>query len=304
MISIIIPTYFPRVSELDRMLRSIARQTFKDFEVIVVDDCTPQPYGEKKKKVCEKYKKHMDISYYRHTPNRGAPYSRNFGARKAKYSYLCFVDDDDELLPERLEVQYGFMSKPENKQYDVTYVWGKEYYEGGKIIELKSKNVGDFRKEILERNFIPMLCGMVTKKAFDAVGGFDEDLTSCQDWDLWVRLAQQNECHYIPKFLIKVYKHGNISIGLWSKGVDGFRSFISKHTQKYLDLDMMKELEYYLRYIFARYIKERRFSDLRSFLGEYKGVTNSFYINFFSRFFLLTYLLVFPFMIKSYLRRL
>ena len=91
--SIIIPVY-NRPQEVDELLESLCSQTFKDFEVVVVEDGST----EKSDSVCEKYKDKLDLNYY-FKPNSGPGPSRNYGAEHSHGDYLIILDSD-VIVPE------------------------------------------------------------------------------------------------------------------------------------------------------------------------------------------------------------
>ena len=95
--SVIIPTY-NRAHMLERAIKSVLAQTYKNFELIVVDDGST----DETKELLSKYK---DIHYYK-IDNSGVSFARNFGVSKSKGKYLCFLDSDDEWLNEKLKAQY------------------------------------------------------------------------------------------------------------------------------------------------------------------------------------------------------
>ena len=99
MISIIIPTY-NRPLLLERLLRSIEKQTFQNFEVLVMDDFSP--HREENKAICLQFPK---VMYICKTENSGPQKSRNMGIKKSQFDILCFTDDDDTWEDTKLEKQ-------------------------------------------------------------------------------------------------------------------------------------------------------------------------------------------------------
>ena len=91
--SVIIPVY-NRPDEVDELLQSLTQQSFKDFEVVVVEDGSSIPCKE----VVEKYQGQLDIHYY-NKPNSGPGQTRNYGAERSQGEYLIILDSDC-ILPE------------------------------------------------------------------------------------------------------------------------------------------------------------------------------------------------------------
>lgn len=118
-VSVIIPTY-NRARLLSRAVSSVLRQTYEDHEIIIVDDCsiddTPQ--------VIQSYADPR-IRSVRHNRNAGLPTSRNTGIQMARGEYVAFLDDDDECLPERLELQSAGLDA--NPNVGLIYGWIEEF---------------------------------------------------------------------------------------------------------------------------------------------------------------------------------
>ena len=108
-ISVIIPTY-NRVNLLNRAINSVLRQTFSDFEVIVVDDSS-----EDDTKAVVETLKDPRIRYICHDENRGAAAARNTGIRVSRGEHIAFLDSDDEWLSKKLELQIDALTK--NPEY-------------------------------------------------------------------------------------------------------------------------------------------------------------------------------------------
>jgi glycosyltransferase involved in cell wall biosynthesis len=223
-VSVIIPTH-NRANLLGRAIKSVLSQTFEDFELIVVDDAstdrTPEVVGS------------IDdgrIRYIRLKKNSGAPIARNTGIKKSRGEFIAFLDDDDEWLPMRLEVQ---LKKFEGLEKSVGVVYGGFYYvsqENGKIL---GRNVPKFRGDVypylLKENFIGSPTLLIRRKCFKKAGLFDPLLTSSQDWDMWLRIAKHYKFDYVNEIIAKYYVHGRqISFNM-NKYIPGRERFINKH---------------------------------------------------------------------------
>ena len=110
--SVIIPVY-NRPDEVDELLQSLTRQSFKDFEVIVVEDGSSIPC----KPVTEKYQELLDVHYY-DKPNSGPGQTRNYGAERSKGEYLIILDSDC-ILPEGY-----FLAVEEELQHEAADAFG------------------------------------------------------------------------------------------------------------------------------------------------------------------------------------
>jgi glycosyltransferase involved in cell wall biosynthesis len=226
-VSIVIPTY-KRPDLLERLLTSIQKQTFVNFEVIVVDDNSPQE--EKYGKVIRKYEDvFASILYLRNDENSGAPYSRNRGILQAKGELIALVDDDDEWYPQKLGKQVDLFEKGE-EDLGIVYTW-TEAWQGNEIKhKYMSQHEGHAIKELLKECFIPSPSVLVRKKALLDAELFDIHMPSCQDWDMWTRiLAQGYKCEVVKSFETIYHKHERESIGTSSRAQKGYEMYYSKH---------------------------------------------------------------------------
>lgn len=222
----VIITTFNRLNLLGRALKSLENQTFKDFEVIVSDDCSDMDVHG----FLENYKKHsqLTIRYRRNSENKGACYTRNEGIKIARGKYIAGLDDDDEFTPNRLEVLFNAY-KPEYS-----------FITSNTTVVKKSGRTTLFKSERLI-NLKDMLWGniagtqVLTEKAkLLELGGFDEELTSAQDADMWLRLIERygpalrlNEPLYI---LHTEHEQGRISTS--KNKIKGLLQAYDKHSSK------------------------------------------------------------------------
>lgn len=227
-VSIVIPTY-KRPDYLDRLLNTIQAQTFQGFEVIVIDDSSPN-YNDYLP-IIEKYTKIFnEFIFMRNETNRGAPYSRNRGILESKYDLIALVDDDDEWLPEKLEKQVRMFEENDNN-LGLVYTWTDAVDEDGKIVyRYRAEFSGNTKKEILKECFIPSPSVMVRKEAIKKAGLFDEKFPSCQDWDMWTNIIMGNyKIKVLPEVLALHNKHNQISIGMSSNATIGYYKYCIKH---------------------------------------------------------------------------
>lgn len=186
-ISVIVPTY-NRADLISETIESILNQTYKNFELIIVDDGSTDNTEE----VIRKFKDSR-IKYIK-TDNWGGPARpRNIGIKKAKGEYIAFCDDDDIWLPEKLEKQIRvFQISNETamlytrfKTIEGDVISNRIFPENGKY---KSGNIF---KSLYLRSFIACSSVVVKRSVLDQVGLFDTDpnLIAIEDTDLWLRIA-------------------------------------------------------------------------------------------------------------------
>lgn len=110
MVSVVIATY-KRDKSLANALNSLVEQTYKDFEVVVVDDNANVEWNEKVNAIVESFSSRLRINYIQNEKNQGSARTRNIGIDASKGEYITFLDDDDLYLPNKIEVQVEQMIK-------------------------------------------------------------------------------------------------------------------------------------------------------------------------------------------------
>ena len=211
-VSVIIPTY-NRVKLLDRAIKSVLSQTYKDFEIIIVDDCSKKP-AEIQQLIGSYQDKR--INYIRHESNKGGSAARNTGIRAARGTYVAFLDDDDEWVSNKLEMQMQIYKQSKDKRLGVVYS-GITFVNSDKSSSLviKPQYRGDVQKAVLRACILGSATPIIRRDLFATAGYFDETLPSCQDWDMWIRLSQHCTFDFTSDSLAIAYVHGNqISAGI------------------------------------------------------------------------------------------
>jgi glycosyltransferase involved in cell wall biosynthesis len=187
-VSVIIPT-FKTAEYIRSTLDSVFSQTFKDFEVIVVNDGCPDT--DELERVIAPYRER--IRYFRQT-NRGPAGARNTGIRHARGEYVAFLDSDDCWLPNYLASQLGFFKA--TPSLDVLYCDAYHFGDpalAGKTYMQTCPSAGPVTLESLIKEDCQVICSgtIARKRAIEVAGLFDENdsLRGCEDYDLWLRIA-------------------------------------------------------------------------------------------------------------------
>lgn len=236
MISVIIPTH-NRVSMLSKAIESVLKQTYQDFELIVVSDASNDGTDEYMNKIIENDKRIKYISYS--TPY-GACYARNTGIESAQGEYIAFLDDDDEWLSKKLEEQLRVFES----DHEVGLV-----YTGYKILYFLSNNrkieyfsmhgaTGNLSKKILLTNCIGATSGIMIKtSALDNEIRFDNQLKSVQDYEFLIQICQYIKVKYVKKILVNYNNYLNNKNKQISDNVqtyiDAFEYIKNKHKTLY-----------------------------------------------------------------------
>lgn len=201
-VSVIIPTY-NRASLLPRALESVFNQTFRDFELIVVDDGSTDATPDVLKRFNGKIK-------YIRQENQGTAAARNRGIQESQGEYIAFLDSDDYWVPEKLEEQVKVLDA--HKNIGIVYARMPIINEKGERVGTKPAGVsGKNFKELIEYwGDLPNSTVMTRRECFDKAGLFDTSLETMQDIDMWLRIARFYELYEIEnKVLAYYYRHDN-----------------------------------------------------------------------------------------------
>lgn len=197
-VSIIIPT-FNRFSRLKQAVDSILLQTYRDFELIVVDDGSTD-------RTRELFENCPPQVFYVFQKNKGVAAARNEGINKARGQWLAFLDSDDTWLPEKLARQMAFHQKnPDIKISQTEEVWIRN---GKRVNPMKKhkKVSGWIFEPCLRLCLISPSSVILAREVFDRVGIFDESFPVCEDYELWLRCTLRYAVGLVDNTL--VIKHG------------------------------------------------------------------------------------------------
>jgi glycosyltransferase involved in cell wall biosynthesis len=227
-ISVVIPTY-NRYSVLQRALASVYAQTHKPKEIIIVDDGSTD-------ETSQILKLFPDAKYY-YQKNSGVSSARNLGIKKSNHEWIAFLDSDDEWHPEKLQEHLALhLNKPELQMSYTDEKWIRDNKEV-KLPKKYRKSDGHIFKECLSHCIIAPSATIIHKDLLGKVGLFDESLKVCEDYDLWLRVACENEIGLIDKKLITKYggDADQLSMKFW--GMDRFRVKALEKLFKYHNLE-------------------------------------------------------------------
>jgi len=230
-ISIVIPTY-ERPFLLRRLLHSIAMQTYKEFEVFVIDDASSQE--KEYRTLIEDFSELIPrLSYHRNRINYGPCYTRNKGIDMAKGTWVALVDDDDEWKLTKLEKQIA-LAKTVSSKVGIIYTWCEAVDDRKVIWEYHNSLEGDVLPALLKECFIPSPSALVRREALFVAGCFDLRMPSCQDWDMWTRICVKGYQVACVKSVETLYhKHSLPTVGTSPKAPLGYNLFWEKHKELY-----------------------------------------------------------------------
>ena len=195
MISVIIPT-FNRPALLKKAIDSVSAQTYKDFELIVIEDLAQE----------------------------GPAWARNKGIKKSTRPFIAFLDSDDWWDKDKLAIQIAAMKK--NPQYLISHTQ-EIWYKNGKLLNQKKKHKkhsGYIFDKCLSLCVVSMSTVIVRRELFDRAGLFNENLPCCEDYDFWLRASVNHEFLLIDKPLtLKDGGRPDQLSSIFATGIDKYR---------------------------------------------------------------------------------
>ncbi|UCD78296.1 MAG: glycosyltransferase [Desulfobacterales bacterium] len=213
-VSVIIPTY-NRAWVVKEAVDSVLTQEYDDFELIVVDDGSTDD-TRKALSACGPRIKVL------RQPNRGVSAARNRGIAAAAGHLVAFLDSDDLWLPSKLARQVDFF---DNHPAAVICQTQEIWIRNGVRVNPKKRHQ-KFSGMIFERSLELCLVSpsavMIRKDLFDSIGGFDESLPACEDYDLWLRISCRYPVNLIDMPLI-IKRGGHVDQLSRSPGLDKYR---------------------------------------------------------------------------------
>lgn len=200
LVSVIIPTY-KRPDTLSRAINSVLAQTYKNIEIIVVDDNNPDSEGRAlTEAVMASYINNPQVLYVKHEKNKNGSAARNTGARVSKGEFIAFLDDDDQFLPKKIESQ---VLKLQSLDDEWGLCYSKYYTQKGneKLFPVKEHREGDLFLTALKQE-ITVSAGsnlLIRRAAFESINGFDESFKRNQDHEFLVRLLRKYKMAYVDE---------------------------------------------------------------------------------------------------------
>ena len=207
-VSVVLPTY-NREAVVGRAVESVLDQTFRDLELIVVDDGSRDGTVEVVSRIED-----PRLKLIQHETNRGGNAARNTGAQAASALLLAFQDSDDFWLPHKLEAQLQVLGTDSETRACycgmVTYGRDPDNKIGRRVCQYVPARAvpqpgGDLSRAVLEASFISTQTFLVETQVFRAAGGFDNGLAALQDWDLVIRIAQHTNIAFVEEPLVLAY---------------------------------------------------------------------------------------------------
>lgn len=223
MISVIIPAY-NRQDTIVRAVQSVLNQTYKEIEVIVVDDCSKDNTVAELEKVQDSRLRVIECE-----KNGGACAARNIGILNAKGEYIAFQDSDDEWYANKLELQ---MEQLISKDVDMVSC-GFYKFDGSKKEKMPSDDIeGDYLERLLKGNYITTQSMLIKKECLQEEK-FDERIPRFQDWELSMRLLSKYKFYFINQPLLNAYVQKDSITNNLGAGAEAAMYILEKHKSLY-----------------------------------------------------------------------
>jgi GT2 family glycosyltransferase len=233
LVSVIIPA-FNVAAYVEEALESVARQTLRPFEVIVVDDGSTDGTSA----LLERLRVEKEGLWHPltivHQENKGESAARNVALRQARGAFVGLLDADDRWHPRMLERSLAVLEA--HDEADVTFAWFRTIDADGRPtgwIGRPSIDSITFESAFAGPGIIPSVV-VARRDALLRVGGYDETLRACQNFDLWLRLraSRATALRCVPEVLIDYRKHPDQITLDWERMVENWERVISRERRR------------------------------------------------------------------------
>lgn len=212
--SVIIPCY-NAAPYLRETLLSLNKQTFKEFEVIIVDDGSTDNSYELANNLFKEFLFKGCVIRKPQNSSRGVSSSRNYGIKLAKGKWICFLDSDDLYNFQKLQIAFDIINKyTDNNIVALHHAYSiineKSELIGQKVLS-ESVTIQNITPDLLKENTVCTSTVVVKREALLREGGFNESLNGVEDYFMWLLLSKRGLWLYVPEQL-SVYRIHNSSL--------------------------------------------------------------------------------------------
>ena len=201
MVSVVIPAFNAAMS-IERTIQSVLAQTYPNYEILVIDDGSSDGTSDVVKKLAAGDERIRLLQQ----ENQGVAAARNYGIKHATGDYIAPLDADDIWFPKKLEKQVGVMRECQ-PNVGLVYTWSVPVTGDGSMLNFSPgwEEEGAVFLPLLLGNFLsnastPLIC----RECFDHAGMYNSnflkfDAQGCEDWDLYLRIAEHYEFRVVPE---------------------------------------------------------------------------------------------------------
>ena len=219
-VSIIMPTY-NRFSVISTAIESVINQSYKNWELLIIDDGSEDNTEELVKKYCDK---DVRIRFLKNNRKKGVCGARNTGLASAKGEYIAYLDTDNDWDTDYLFVMVNTLKI--NSAYSAIYCAQKIYRPENNKMALQYIRFGVYNHSLIKnKNYIDMNCYMHRRETYEKFGGFSEELKRFVDWELIHRYSSYNTPFALPCCLSNYY-FDNADNQITERSVESYRKNI------------------------------------------------------------------------------
>ena len=219
LVSVTIPA-FNAAASIGRAIQSVLTQTYPLIEVLIVDDGSQDKTGEIVRKAASHDRRVRLLTQ----ENRGVAAARNLGIEHSRGDYIALLDADDVWFPEKLEKQVAVLDKSPST-VGLVYAWSVQAHEDGTAPNLTrgTSLEGPVYLPLVHRNFLGNASTpLIRRRCLALVGLFDThfrtlDAQGCEDWDLYLRIAERYEYRVVPEYLVGYHQSPATMSANWDK---------------------------------------------------------------------------------------
>ena len=265
LISIIIPFYNEK-DYFDECIQSVLKQTYKNFEIIIINDASDIEYQKKLNYYQRLYPEIIQI--FNNEKNQGVAISRNKGIELARGKYIAFIDSDDLWMPYKLEYQYKLII-----QKKLNYIHGSYF-----IVDENKKFKGHLKAKSLNYNNLLKSCdiGLSTVVILSDTCKKNkfERISTKEDYLLWLKLSKKQNHLYGDERIVTIYrsKKNSLSKNLATNILNAFKVY-----KKYEKQNLIRTLYSILRLSYMRLIKYKKITKLSK--SDIKDISENFDLN-------------------------
>jgi len=195
LVSVVMPCY-NEAPFLSESIQSILNQSYENFELIIIDDCSIDSSRKIISQFCD-----FRIKYFRNDTNKKIVYSLNRGLRQAQGNYIARMDADDISLPSRLEKQVDFLKS--NKNIDICGTWARSFGADSQMKWIYPLKSNEIKLNMMFENSIAHPSVMFRSDVFSDIGSlYSDEYAYCEDYYLWSNKLLNLNFANIPDILL------------------------------------------------------------------------------------------------------
>ena len=250
LVSVIIPAYNAE-KFIQYTLESLLDQTYQNLEIIVVNDGSQ----DNTSKIVRSFSQKDSRIILLEQSNKGVAAARNLGIQQSKGEYIAPIDADDIWFTEKITKQINCLNQAD-KLVGLVYSWSLGIDEKGNKLEedYTSSNIeGDVYLNLIAYNFIGNASvPLIRRSCLEKVGGYDANFPGCEDWELYLRIAESYQFLVVPEFLIG---YRQLSESMSSNSfimANGFQRLLKESQKRHPEIpaiNYLKSRHYYYQYL-------------------------------------------------------